>query len=251
MTYNEAIEIMPSTIGRTPSVHHNVVYAITQKGSVFICSLEDFDLIKDHKINEDAGGYIRFGHNNRLLKLLVERLQPKGGFLDHEDRNKLNYLRENLRPATHQQNVWNQKHHTKSQFIGVKPVSNFKKCPRYQAFISFNNKRISVGTFKTEKEAAHARDRAAVCYHHRYAVLNFPCDYELYATELALGTPAVQKLYDPGVITHPMKYISKATHSRRWLVQFKTGTVAGRFSSIGDAQTFRDKYLQDHPFLFL
>jgi hypothetical protein len=47
MTYNEAIEIAPSTIERTPSVHHNVVYALTQKGNVFICSPEDFDLIQD------------------------------------------------------------------------------------------------------------------------------------------------------------------------------------------------------------
>jgi len=247
MTYNEAVEILPPHLGRTPSVHHNVVYALTQKGNVFICSPEDFDLVKDHKIYEDAGGYIRFGHTYRLLKLLVERLKPKGGFLDHEDRNKLNYLRENLRPATHQQNVWNQKHHTKSKYIGVRPMSNFNKCKHYQAHITYNGKHISVGTFKTEKEAAYARDRAAVCFHKRYAVLNFPKNYDLYASELALGTPAIQKLYDPGVITHPMKYITKATHGSRWLVQFsmKTGVV-GRFSSVEEAQSFRDSYLQTH-----
>ena len=247
MTYDEALEIMPSTIGRTPSVHHNVVYALTQKGNVFICSPEDFDLVKDHKISEDTGGYVRFGHNSRLLKLLIERLKPKGGFLDHEDRNKLNYLRENLRSATHQQNVWNQKHHTKSKYTGVKPVSNFNKCRRYQASIVFNSQRISVGTFKTEETAAYARDRAAVFYHRRHAALNFPDQYDLYASELALGTPAVQKLYDPGVITHPMKYITKATHSRRWLVQFKAGQVIGRFSSPEEAQAFRDQYLKENP----
>jgi hypothetical protein len=224
------------------------VYARTQKGNVFICSLEDFDLIKDHKVNEDAGGYVRFGHTQRLLKLLVERLQPKGGFLDHEDRNKLNYLRDNLRPATHQQNVWNQRHHTKSKYIGVRPVSNFAKCRRYQAYITKNDKRISVGTFKTEKDAAYARDRGAVAFHGRFAVLNFPENYDLYAIELSLGTPAVQKLYDPGVVTHPMKYITKATHCNRWLVQFsiKTGVV-GRFSTVEEAQAFRDRYLLEHP----
>jgi hypothetical protein len=249
MTYNEAIEIMPSTIGRTPSVHNDVVYAVTQKGNIFVCSPEDFDLVKDHKISEDAGGYIRFGHSQSLLKLLVERLQPKGGFFDHEDRIKLNYQRENLRPATHQQNVWNQYHHTKAKYIGVRPVSNFKKCHRYQAYIAANGKRISVGTFKTEEEAAYARDRAAVAFHRRFAVLNFPENYDLYASELALETPAVQKIYDPGVITHPMKYISKATHSNRWLVQCnaKSGVV-GRFSSIEEAQAFRDEYLKEHPF---
>jgi hypothetical protein len=248
MTYYEAVETAPPTIGRTPSVHNNVVYAITQKGNIFVCSPEDFDLIKDHKISEDAGGYIRFGHSQRFLKLLVERLCPKNGFLDHEDRNKLNYQRENLRSATHQQNVWNQKHHTKLRYIGVRPVSNFKKCRRYQAHINKNGRHVSVGTFKTEKDAALARDRAAVAFHRRFAVLNFPENYDLYAAELALGTPAVKKIYDPGVITHPMKYISKATHSNRYLVQFNVKTsVVGRFSSIEEAQTFRDEYLKEHP----
>jgi hypothetical protein len=248
MTYNEAIEIAPPTIGRTPCVYNDIVYALTQKGRIFICSPEDFDLVQDHKISEYAGGYIRFGHNVRLLRLLVERLRPKGGFLDHEDRIKLNNLRENLRPATHQQNIWNQRHHAKSKYIGVRQVSNFNRCKRYQAHITVNNKRLSVGTFKTEEEAAYARDRAAVCYHRRFAVLNFPESYDLYAVELALGTPAIQKLYSPGVVTHPMKYVTKATHSNRWLVQFnaKTGVV-GRFSTVEAAQAFRDQYLLDHP----
>jgi hypothetical protein len=45
-----------------------------------------------------------------------------------------------------------------------------------------------------------------------------------------------------------MKYITKAAHGNRRLVQFnmKTGVV-GRFSSIEEAQAFRDQYLLDHP----
>jgi hypothetical protein len=246
MTYYEAIDDTPPYIGRTPCVCNNVAYALTQKGHIFICSPEDFDLVQDHKISENAGGYACFGHNIRLLRLLVERLNP-GGYLDHKDRIKLNYLRENLRPATHQQNVHNQEHHTSERFIGVRKVSNFDKCRRYQAHIVANGEHISVGTFKHEIDAAYARDRAAIHFHGDHAVLNIPEFLDNYRKELAEGIPPIQKLYEPGVITHPMKYISKATHSNRWLVQFKTGIVVGRFSSVEAAQTFRDQYLLEHP----
>jgi hypothetical protein len=246
MTYYEAIDVDLPYIGRTPYIYNNVVYALTQKDHIFICSPEDFDLVQDHKISEDAGGYARFGHSIRLLRLLVERINP-GGYLDHKDRIKLNYLRENLRPATHQQNMWNQQHHTKERFIGVKKVSNFDKCRRYQASITINNRRISVGTFSNEVDAAYARDRAAVHFHGEHAVLNIPSFLEAYRKELTEGIPPVQKLYNPGIITHPMKYITKAVHGNRWLVQPTRRGVVGRFSSVEEAQIFRDQYLRDHP----
>jgi hypothetical protein len=92
---------------------------------------------------------------------------------DHKDGNGLNNQRNNLRPATTQQNNWNRGAHknSTSPFNGV---SWNKSSNKWQAHIGFNGKKQHLGYFHDEVEAAQVWDAAACEYFGGYARLNFP-----------------------------------------------------------------------------
>ena len=68
-----------------------------------------------------------------------------GKYIDHIDGNRMNNDINNLRVVTHQQNCFNT----------VKTLGYyFEKCTgKYKAQIMLNNKKISLGRYKTENEA--------------------------------------------------------------------------------------------------
>lgn len=86
-------------------------------------------------------------------------------------------LKCNLRNCTELQNNWNRlKQNIKnksSQFMGVSYRSDSKRRKRYKAMISVKGRRIHLGTYKTEIEAALVRDKAAKKYFGEFANLNF------------------------------------------------------------------------------
>jgi len=99
---------------------------------------------------------------------------PKGLLVDHRNLNRLDNRRENLRTATHSQNMQNRvkiRVKTTSQFIGVHwdPVER-----KWRAQISHQKKHLYLGRFQNEIDAAKAYDRAAIKYHTEFARLNFP-----------------------------------------------------------------------------
>ena len=95
---------------------------------------------------------------------------PDGMFVDHVDGNGLNNQKSNLRLATRNQNGYNQKPHKgTSKYKGVSWVE------RDQVWVSkirVNGKRIHVGSFKTEEDAAIAYDTKAVELHGEFANTN-------------------------------------------------------------------------------
>lgn len=90
--------------------------------------------------------------------------------VDHINGDGLDNRRCNLRLCTASQNASNKKlSKGTSKYKGVYKVKDFK----YISYITINYKRINIGTFITEEDAARAYDTKAKELHKEFANLNF------------------------------------------------------------------------------
>lgn len=108
------------------------------------------------------------------LNAIRSKIDPKL-VVDHINGNPLDNRRANLRIATYSQNAYNRpkiKSKTSSKYIGV----YFEKATRrYTVKIRVGKgRRLWLGRFTSEIDAARAYDAAAKKYHKEFAVLNFP-----------------------------------------------------------------------------
>lgn len=104
---------------------------------------------------------------------------PTGAYVDHKNGNGFDNRRDNLRLATSAQNATNYRRTSPkktSRFHGVCLLRG-----RWLVVIcagpkrkNGNAKKIQVGTFVDETDAARAYDRAALKHHGEFAVTNFP-----------------------------------------------------------------------------
>jgi hypothetical protein len=112
--------------------------------------------------------------------LLMHRLvanAPKRMVVDHINHNGLDNRRTNLRLCTHQQN---QRHRRPKRGCSskYKGVSWSKTRMKFRAMICLNAKRIHLGYFVSEIDAAKAYDKKARELFGEFAYLNFPEDYD-------------------------------------------------------------------------
>ncbi len=137
---------------------------------------EDLDRVAQHSWTLNGRGYAittLYGPKQTIsLHRFVMNARPDEE-IDHEDRNKLNCQKYNLRRATRAQNNRNtgkRRDGITSHYKGV----HLHRCGKYEAGIRVNRKRIYLGLHNTQEEAAHAYDTAARTHFGIYAVLNFP-----------------------------------------------------------------------------
>ena len=98
---------------------------------------------------------------------------PEGMMIDHINHDGMDNRRANLRAATRSQNLYNRKKWSGTYSSKFKGVTWHKGKRKWQARIGFQNKRVHLGFFTDEIEAAKAYDRAAKKYHGEFAYLNF------------------------------------------------------------------------------
>jgi hypothetical protein len=148
-------------------------------------------------------------YKTTMVSMHREIMNPPAGLLvDHRNCDSLDNRRSNLRFATRSENMQNRrkKRNASSQFVGVhfyKPQGN------WSCSILHNGKRIWLGRFDSEIEAAKAYDEAAKKYHGKFARLNFPEESE---ESIALFT-RIRKRW-AGL----MGTVAKAVDRRSWLV---------------------------------
>jgi hypothetical protein len=121
-----------------------------------------------------ATRFVKIGPGKtKTLRLHREIMQaPKDLLVDHKNGDGLDNRRTNLRLATRSQNMYNKpktKSKTSSRFIGV----SFDKGRRkWETRIYYQKRKIWLGRFDDEIDAARAYDKAALEYHKEFARLN-------------------------------------------------------------------------------
>lgn len=129
---------------------------------------EDYEWLSSWNWYQDNHGYARSWVENqhtRLHRLIMNR--PKG-MVDHINGDKLDNRRNNLRIVTPSQNAINKKIRRDSK-TGIRGVRYRWQYGFWQARITREGKRVSLGHFKTKEEATKAYQKAAPQVYGEYA----------------------------------------------------------------------------------
>jgi hypothetical protein len=118
----------------------------------------------------------------RMHRLMMN--PPPKRVVDHRNGDGLDNRRDNLRIATKAQNAFNnrKRKNATSKYLGVYFRKNTGK---WVASIRYRRRKIRLGNFVNEIDAAKAYDRAAIKYRKEFARLNFP--REDYVNETCLS----------------------------------------------------------------
>lgn len=107
--------------------------------------------------------------------------------VDHKNHIRLDNRKANLRVVNRSQNNANSIPKRK----GYKGVSLDKRRGTYNAYITINYKRIYIGNYKTEAEAAREYDKWATKLFGSFAYLNFPNNGGLACSQSPTATETV------------------------------------------------------------
>jgi len=156
------------------------------QGKAAIVDDEDFDRLSLHKWHAIKGRGRLYTYyairnakvNGRDTIIQMHReilgLSTGGpGIVDHKDGNGLHNSKNNIRLATYSTNNYNCKMKC-SNTSGYRGVSWYERYGKWWAYINVNGKRIFCGYYSNKMDAVIARDKAAVRFYGKDAILNFP-----------------------------------------------------------------------------
>lgn len=152
-----------------------IEYRITN--GIVLIDYQDYELIRNYKWSIHANHnktlyYARTEIKRATIEMQRLIMNPIQGLqVDHINHNGLDNRRKNLRIVTVSQNQANsRKHNGSSKYKGVYLKKEINK---WTAGIKYNNKRIHIGYFHNEVDAAIAYDLKAKELFGEYALLNF------------------------------------------------------------------------------
>jgi len=147
------------------------------QGKFAIVDAEDYDRLSQYKwcaAKDRELFYAHQGSNGTTVSMHREIMHaPKGVICDHTDQNGLDNRKSNLRLCTSAQNQYN-KRPKKGCASRYKGVVLRRDCKRWRAQIGYHRKRIHLGDFDNQMEAAMAYDDKAAELFGEFAWLNSP-----------------------------------------------------------------------------
>jgi len=152
------------------------VIALTQ-GKFAIVDSEDYCWLNKYKWSAFRKSYTFYAFRRKNGKVICMHREIMGAdgdvVVDHIDHNGLNNRRRNLRVCSIRENCRNRRPGKKKASV-YKGVIRSKRDNMWTARIKYDGKRIYLGTFLREVDAAKAYDlKAAECFG-EFAYLNFP-----------------------------------------------------------------------------
>lgn len=149
---------------------------------VFYFDLEDYEKIKNYCWREDSNGYIvsnDYKNDKKIIYMhrIVCDVNDKNIEVDHCGHNTFDNRKINLRIASHTENHQNNKMFSNNT-SGATGVYYDKRYNKWQAYITCDNKRISLGQYDVFADAIKARKIAEEKYFKSWSYDNSMSMYE-------------------------------------------------------------------------
>lgn len=128
--------------------------------------------ISSGKFSFTVSTYILVGEVRTYPSMASFIMKTSGILYDHIDRNPLNNQKYNLRVCTHAQNSYNTEKSIGNHTSQYKGVSWKTQSRRWCAQITYNKKKMHLGLFKDEREAARCYNKAAKELFKEFAFIN-------------------------------------------------------------------------------
>lgn len=139
------------------------------KGKYAIVDDADYPALSKHSWCIQSGKYAACRYKNKLIMMHRFIMKPpKKLVVDHINKNGFDNRRSNLRVCTQSQNSANSLNKSDQQYRGVGRMRRF-----WQAYIVHNYKKIHLGTFTNQEQAARCYDKAAIQIFGPFATTNF------------------------------------------------------------------------------